>query len=70
MRAVAKGFTSFDVEDSRVVEDTTGLMEVLGAFEDSAEGFLNATYMVELVCEVLTDGSEKRSIRIRLAERV
>lgn len=70
MPRVAKGFTDFVTEDSRAVEDVAGLLEVVDSFERSAEGFLDATYMVDLVCETLTDGSEKRSIRIRLAERV
>jgi hypothetical protein len=61
-----------EVEASETVETIDQLIDWLTIYGDGGEdsaNVLDATYVVELVLEKLSDSSELRSIRIRLAER-
>lgn len=64
------GFTATEVESIVVVETCSGLQAHLEACASDCDDFLDATYAVELIAETLTDGSIKRSVRIRLAESI
>jgi hypothetical protein len=58
-----------EIEARETVETADRLSAWLAVFGPDAND-LDETYVVELVVEKLSDRSEKRSIRIRLAEQV
>jgi hypothetical protein len=53
------------INDWEAVETVPNLIEALRSMR---EEYLDETYVVEMLEEQLSDGSIKRSIRIRLAE--
>lgn len=62
------GYTHTEIEVAVTVDSVSRLIELLADNEEAADDFLDGTYCFVLICETLTDGSEKRSIRIRPVE--
>jgi hypothetical protein len=64
------GFTATETEFKTELDSADTLIELLETYRSQCDDFLDDTHVFELICETLTDGSEKRSIRIRPAEPV
>jgi hypothetical protein len=62
---VPRGYTHTEIEVTETTDSVTTLWALLGDHAGSADDFLIEMYVFELVAETLTDGSVKRSIRIR-----
>lgn len=58
------------IDQRRTVETPHQMIECLKDFTAGCDDDLDQSYVVEIVLEVLSDGSHKYSIRIRAAERV
>lgn len=60
-----------EVIESTPVETIKQLQDAIGACQGPGKDDRNlaATYLVELLCETLSDGSEVFEVRIRPAER-
>jgi hypothetical protein len=62
-----------EIEASETVETVDQLIDWLTIYSDGGDGsaeHLAESYVVELVVEKLSDSSEKRSVRVRLAEPI
>jgi hypothetical protein len=69
-KTIPLGFTATEVEFKTELDSVDTLIDLLQDYRTRCDDFLDDTHVFELICETLTDGSEKRSIRVRPAEPV
>jgi hypothetical protein len=68
MPKIPLGYTATEIEFKTELDSVDTLVELLQTYGPECADFLLDTHVFELICETLTDGSEKRSIRVRPAE--
>jgi hypothetical protein len=64
------GYTATEIEVSAPMDSVDTLVAFLEEYRGQCDDFLLDTHVFELIAETLTDGSVKRSIRVRPAEPV